>query len=793
MTLQRFFFALYILLLAPLADAQLSLPKQLFGASKEASKPAEATTTEAVDPRAEAATLLAEARRQQDEQRLKDRAATENGSPISERQRLLGRLVLLYGERVNLLDELDTLNNAPPETPNQRTLLAEFDGPPPYSALRVDALRDEYDTLSEHLKSLAAAGRALEEQQTELIDARKRASKAVRLAEDRLASANKREQVDKDRDNRELASLGQRQVEADLTTTTLGRELIQREVEKLQPLREKMQRLLARVLPEQRLSKEDFEQQKASLRGRQNRVSAEIDRVVAANSKLAAERERLAKLLTGADPNGPIAHRMRVLDVQMETGRLTLMTLSWLDGLIQIAGSAWEQRFVGFRSDDSATRQAVLSALQRTAEELASRQDLFREMQDGARTAVMQQALRLDNTSLSSSARSQESAILQALEKRVQDYQSVEIAGRQLYRQIKRWLKDFGYSGEAVDADDWKLGALQITNILKQIWDFEMFAVEDSTFVDGKTVSVSYGITVGKSIGAIALYIVGYWLFSLLSARLQRLMVSRFRVDQQLASVIRRWSMIALALVLVIFILNLARIPLTVFAFMGGALAIGIGFGTQTIIKNVISGIIILFERKIRVGDIVAIEGMTGYVTQVDLRASTLRGFDGLEALVPNSSLLENQIINWTYSNTHVRREIRIGIAYGSPVRDAADIISGCADDHGQVLSDPKPEVFFEDFGDNALLLVLVFWVELGPNLMGRRVDSDLRYAMEKRLGKAGITISFPQRDVHLDLSQPLPVRVVQAPASEGGERQASAAQRNAQPTEKHDDERKTP
>jgi potassium efflux system protein len=766
MTLRRFLFALCILLLAPHADAQLTLPKQLFGASKAESEPTTTSTKEAVDPRAEAATLLAEARRQQEDQRLKERAATENGSPASERQRLLDRLVLLYGERVKLLDELDSLNNAPPETPNQRTLLAEFDGSPPYSALRVDALRDEFDTLSEQLKNLAAAGRALEEQQAGLIDGRKRAAKAVRLAEDRLASANNRAQIDKDRANRELASLGQRQAEADLTTATLGRELIRQKLEKLQPLREKIQRLLSRVLPEQQLSKEDFEQQQASLRRRQAKVSAEIDQVVADNGKLTSERERLAKLLAGADPNGPIAHRMQVLEVQMETDRLTLMTLTWLDGLIRIAANAWEQRFIGFRSEDPGTRQTVLAALQRTAEELVSRQDLFREMQDGARTAVMQQALRLDNPSLSSSARSQELAILKALEKRVQDYQRVEIAGRQLHRQIKRWLKDFGYSGEAVDADNWKLGALQVANTLKQIWDFEMFAVEDSAFVDGKTVTVSYGVTVGKSIGAIALYVVGYWLFSLLSARLQRLMVSRFRVDEQLASVIRRWSMIALALVLVIFILNLARIPLTVFAFMGGALAIGIGFGTQTIIKNVISGIIILFERKIRVGDIVAIEGMTGYVTQVDLRASTLRGFDGLEALVPNSSLLENQVINWTYSSAHVRREIRIGIAYGSPVHGAADIIAGCADDHGQVLRDPKPEVFFEDFGDNALLLVLVFWVELGPNLMGRRVDSDLRYAMEKRLGTAGISIAFPQRDVHLDVSQPLPVRVTREPVA---------------------------
>jgi hypothetical protein len=117
MTLRRFLFALCILLLAPLADAQLTLPKQFFGASKAEGEPTEASTKEAVDPRAEAATLLAEARRQQEEQRLKERAATENGSPISERQRLLDRLVLLYGERVKLLDELDSLNNAPPETP----------------------------------------------------------------------------------------------------------------------------------------------------------------------------------------------------------------------------------------------------------------------------------------------------------------------------------------------------------------------------------------------------------------------------------------------------------------------------------------------------------------------------------------------------------------------------------------------------------------------------------------------------------------------------------------------------
>jgi small-conductance mechanosensitive channel len=328
---------------------------------------------------------------------------------------------------------------------------------------------------------------------------------------------------------------------------------------------------------------------------------------------------------------------------------------------------------------------------------------------------------------------------------------------------LTRWLGDLGFSGEAGAARDWKLAAANVGATLKQVWNFELFAVEDSVIVEGKTVTTAYGVTVGKSIGVLLLYVFAYWLCSLLSRRLEHLMVKRFGVDQQLASVTRRWIMIAVSVVLIVLVLNLARIPLTVFAFMGGALAIGVGFGTQTIIKNVISGIIILFERKIRVGDIIAIGGTTGHVTAVDLRASTVRSFDGVEALVPNSSFLENQVVNWTYSNSQIRRELRIGIAYGSPVHEAAEIIAGCAEDHGHVLKDPPPAVFFEDFGDNALIMALVFWVELNASLPGRRIDSDLRFAIEKRLRTAGIDIPFPQRDIRLKVADALPVQVVPA------------------------------
>jgi small-conductance mechanosensitive channel len=257
------------------------------------------------------------------------------------------------------------------------------------------------------------------------------------------------------------------------------------------------------------------------------------------------------------------------------------------------------------------------------------------------------------------------------------------------------------------------------------------------------------------------LFVLGYWLFSKLVQGLQLILVRRFGVSDQLASVVRRWVMILLAIGLIIFVLNLARIPLTVFAFMGGALAIGVGFGTQTIIKNFISGIIILFERKIRVGDIIELGGMVGHVTAVDLRATTVRGFDGVEALVPNSNFLENQVVNWTYSNHQIRRELRIGVAYGADTRATEQLLLNAAVNHQNVLKSPAPEVFFEDFADSALMMVLVFWVELGPNLVARRVDSELRHTLYRQLAEAGIAIPYPQRDVHLDLALPLPVTVV--------------------------------
>ena len=758
---RRYLLALLLPLLTPLAHGEIPLLKP------KADPPRTSAAATASDPRARAEAQLAEARRQQEAGQIEDgRATSAPGLSATDRQRLLGRLVVAYSEYLKQIEELENQKKSQNDDKRVQGLLATFASAPPYSALQVDTLRDSYDTGKERLQNLLSTERALQTLKVGRIDAQRRAAEAVRLAEDRLARARGRDEIEKERLNRELALLRKQLAEAELANIGLGAERMALEIKGRQALNGEMESLLARVLPEQRLSKEELEQQQSALRKELNKVAADIDSTVAANTRRVKERERLAKIVAKTGSSAADAARLQLLDERLESDRVELLTLTWMQTLLQTASDAWAQRYVGLHSDDAASRQSVLAWLTRMREDLNSRKQIVDQLLQTAHVAVREQELRLASGTLDSTATAQQTAILDVLKERVRAFQRVERGSSRLQRQLERWLGDFGFQGKGAGSTDWQLVLVQLTQTFKGIWNFEMFAVEDSTLIDGKTVTVTYGVTVGKSIGALFLFLIGYWLFARLSRRMQGLLVSRFGVNQQVASVIRRWSMIALAVVLIIFVLNLARIPLTAFAFLGGALAIGIGFGTQTIIKNVISGIIILFERKIRVGDIIALGGMTGHVVAVDLRASTVRGFDGVEALVPNSSFLENQVINWTYSNPRIRREVRVGIAYGSPVRQAAEIIGGCAADHGQVLKDPPPEVFFEDFADSALLMVLVFWVELGENLVARRVDSDLRYAIEKRLAAAGIQIPFPQRDVHLEVPRPLPVRIEPAPGN---------------------------
>lgn len=192
------------------------------------------------------------------------------------------------------------------------------------------------------------------------------------------------------------------------------------------------------------------------------------------------------------------------------------------------------------------------------------------------------------------------------------------------------------------------------------------------------------------------------------------------------------------------------------------ALGVGIGFGLQEIVANFISGIIILFERPVRVGDIVTIGDTTGVVTNIQIRAITIRNWDKQELLVPNKEFITGRLLNWTLTDQQNRITIPVGIEYGSDTRKALGILSDVARQHPRVLDDPAPLISFEGFGDNALTLVLRCYLDAVDIRIG--VTTELHQAIYDRFAENGIGIAFPQRDVHLIQRGPLDIRV-QRPA----------------------------
>jgi potassium efflux system protein len=194
------------------------------------------------------------------------------------------------------------------------------------------------------------------------------------------------------------------------------------------------------------------------------------------------------------------------------------------------------------------------------------------------------------------------------------------------------------------------------------------------------------------------------------------------------------------------------------------ALGVGIGFGLQEIVANFISGLIILFERPIRVGDIVTIGDNSGEVSKIRIRSTTIRDWDGKELLVPNKEFITGQLLNWSLSDSHMRISIPVGIAYGSDVEQALKMLGDIVADHPSVLGVPEPHVMFEDFGDNALELSARCF--LGQHLGWREIATELRREIYKRFTEAGIVIAFPQRDVHFNTEQPIRIVVDPPPTN---------------------------
>lgn len=282
----------------------------------------------------------------------------------------------------------------------------------------------------------------------------------------------------------------------------------------------------------------------------------------------------------------------------------------------------------------------------------------------------------------------------------------------------------------------------------------DLFSLRDTVFaIAGRLLGWSLSIgSVEISVGDIALVAVTIWLAVLVSRFIRFILEEDVypRIDvgggvSYSISTVLHYGVLVLAFLFAIATLG---VDFTKFAIIAGAVGIGIGFGLQNIINNFVSGLILLFERPVKVGDTVQLGQHTGSLKRIGLRASILRKIDGSDVVVPNSRLISDEVINWTMSDKQRRVEIPVGVAYGSDPEFVIDLLTKVTEGKEDILAEPPPRAFFLGFGDDALNFELRFWTENTDRWVVMR--SELMVEVYRSLNEAGIDIPFPQRDIHI-------------------------------------------
>lgn len=284
---------------------------------------------------------------------------------------------------------------------------------------------------------------------------------------------------------------------------------------------------------------------------------------------------------------------------------------------------------------------------------------------------------------------------------------------------------------------------------LKTIWNYPLFRIGDGPVILASQLLLVAG-----------LLLVGY-LASKLIERMIRRRLAKTDLRADAAFMLQRIIYYVLLVVLAMMALSLLNVPLTAFAFVSGAVAIGVGFGAQNVINNFISGWILLFEKPVRIDDFIEVGNFMGTVERIGNRSTRIRRPDGVRLLIPNSQMLEHVVVNWTLIDKKIRTVVRVGVAYGSPNKLVAELVEKAVNEQPETQSEPAPMIVLEDFADNAVIFEALFWCQIGGERELRQIRSAVRFRIDELLAENNIVIAFPQRDVHLDTPKPIQVQMI--------------------------------
>lgn len=459
----------------------------------------------------------------------------------------------------------------------------------------------------------------------------------------------------------------------------------------------------------------------------------------------------------------PLKNNQALYDLLLDGLENQLQLLEYRRVGLMIQGQVIQSRYDLWHSSDAASIDKIAKAVGDRAQDVQAWQPLI----TGVRSRVQdrrRRALELANSNGSSSSQNIRTFVEKAFDQE-------EIAISKWENGFSRLLELIALTNADLDAKRKSLGVQKnfdfattsLTSQAEAIWNTELFTLHDSVFVNGQVIQRPSPVTLGMLVTAVLILVGGGFVSAAFSRWIRRRLTLRFSLDANTGVIIEKFTHYFLLVGISLIALAVVRIPLTIFALLGGATAIAVGFGAQQLVNNLISGIILLFERPIRIGDLVDVGNNTGTVTSIGTRCCQLSRADGVEILIPNSIILQSTVINWTLHDTHSRQEMLIGIAYGSEVEKALRIAHEIAVAHPKVLKNNEPVVVLHDFGSDALILRMLFWIDRSIPGATLSIPSELRIQIYNAFNAAGIVLAFPQRDVHLNANTPLPVQVIPA------------------------------
>jgi potassium efflux system protein len=263
-----------------------------------------------------------------------------------------------------------------------------------------------------------------------------------------------------------------------------------------------------------------------------------------------------------------------------------------------------------------------------------------------------------------------------------------------------------------------------------------------------------YPISLARILSGLFLFALSYVFSRRFTRAIDNRLLSRLNMDIALRSTFQNLIFYFLYFICSLFVLRTLHVPLTIFTVLGGALAVGIGFGSQNLVNNFISGILVMAERPFRVGDFIEVDGISGVVQMVGIRSTKVRAVSNALVIVPNTTFIEKNLINWT-SSGNINCIIKLGVAYGSDLQrlraSCFEVVCGVA---GVDTTEP-PWLNFIDFADSALLFDLGFQIPAHQFTNRRAIESMVRFGLNDAFVREGISIPFPQREVQVRWSKP--------------------------------------